>query len=108
MSEWIKTAKVGDKVQCVRATGIPYHAIVAPSEGDVCAIREIVTHGDEILLRLDEYRNELMTCINHGERFFVEPAFCHTRFRPVMPRKTDISIFTRLLNTAPAQIPEAV
>ncbi len=100
---------VGGKVVCVDGTwgasgAIQRHYCPAlPSEGEVYTIRTIecrvVVRGQspEVLIRLDEVRNPAPTG--------VEPLFFASKFRPVQPRATDISIFTALLTGAKEREP---
>ena len=107
MCEWIKNAKVGDKVECVSTwDGITYYGEVGPVAGSVYTIREIgilnPDYPEMVTVRLVELVNEareysLTRLVGHAS---FEPSFDARRFRPVEPRKTDISIFTDMLKTA--------
>lgn len=109
MSEWIKTAKVGDKVQCVDDAiihGYPGKEI-RPCAGMVYTIREIIVDyparsGAEFcpFIRLAEIVNSVLI-YREGP---CEAAFSFRRFRPVRP--PDISIFTDMLKTAPVPVEE--
>lgn len=54
-----------------------------PAQNEVCRIRDIVAHFSDVFLILHNYPDEVF--------------FCHTGFRPLEERKTDISVFTALL-----------
>jgi len=95
------TFRVGMKVVCVdgdmRVNWAGWHP---PTKWAVYTVREVrrsldrITYGDTSLL-LDEITNPLGP---HGR----ECGFLGRRFRPVQERKTDISIFTAMLN--PSQV----
>jgi hypothetical protein len=110
MCEWIKTAKVGDKVVCVRDDidgGYPNRE-KRPLEGIVYTIREICEgypsdiDGRGIAIRLVEIVNPK---IRYTEGLH-EPAWSAHRFRPVTPRKTDISFAHDILRKATKPVTE--
>lgn len=71
-----------------------YGTEILPTVGKVYTIRELLEIKGHPLLRLVEIRNEPM-----DYRYGVfECAFNRRRFRPVVERKTDISIFKKMLN----------
>lgn len=94
---------VGMKVVCVQA--YPNIAVygdeTVPRAGRVYTIREIgPAPGDgEICVLLSEIVNQTRIYVHRstGEKFLGEPGFAAGYFRPVEVRKTDISIFTRML-----------
>ena len=100
--DWVKTAKAGDRIVCIdRIEAINGESV--PSIGSVYTIREILCEIEWIFFRLVEIENKPLpyrdgTC---------ECAFNAVTFRPVQPRATDISVFTRLLNTAPSEMEDA-
>jgi hypothetical protein len=106
--DWIKTAKVGDNVVCVDGAWSPRQRRAAdrqglplPEEGGIYTIRTIgVVIPGRVHVRLEELINPILDYAFKGP---IEQAFDHVMFRPVQPRKTDISIFTRLLNTTPVR-----
>jgi len=55
-------------------------------------------------LRLDEIVNPITNWITGPD----EIAFIAARFRPVTEKKTDISIFTRMLNPSDRKVAETV
>lgn len=89
--------RVGMKVT-MKEKGVwarPYGEIV-PVFGEVYTIRDIVTDADvHNTLRFIEIRNDCHLYLD-GHR---EPSFNATVFSPVVDRKTDISVFEKLLNT---------
>jgi hypothetical protein len=93
-ADWIKTAKVGDKVVCVDPTNDPF--IKNVTKGRVYTIRGFIEWYGEVGFYLEELTNEM--CL-----VGVEWAYRSDRFRPVHPRKTDISIFTDMLKTEPVR-----
>jgi hypothetical protein len=106
MSEWIKTAKVGDKVVALSFTGSEggYGDEILPIEGTVYTIRDIMFHEGAICFRLEEIRNDVRLYLVDGAPCVCEITFKWSRFRPVQPRQTDISVFERLLNTVPSDL----
>jgi hypothetical protein len=103
MSDWIKTAKVGDKVVCLK-----YTVFIANNRGfrgfkagEFLTIREI--------RMLDASGNlpEPEPFLSFDERS--EFHFGHYRgFRPVTPRNTDISVFTDMLKGVREPVEETV
>lgn len=89
---------VGQQVVCVNASGLEKHFYPRtrlPVERTIYTVRELLAIKDKPLLRLIEI-------VNHEYDFesgVFEPAFHVSRFRPVVEKKTDISIFTALLNS---------
>lgn len=97
MSDWIKTAKVGDRIVCVDANGL---FVCQPLQsGEVYVIREIVEWYGEIGILLDGIHNEMHPSGEYGY-------YAH-RFRPVTPRKTDITVFTDILRKVGKPVTEA-
>lgn len=86
--------RVGQKVVCIDDSVNPYGVLATyPKKGVVYAVRGVHPDGDAIFL--DSIINPLI-----GGR---EPCFLNYRFRPVVERKTDISIFKAMLNTEHAK-----
>ena len=86
--------RVGQKVVCVDdelEPGCIRWGGVAPVKGQVYTVSGFgkALRGDELCLRLFELST---------------PAWCYLahRFRPIVERKTDISIFTAMLDRVPA------
>jgi hypothetical protein len=90
--------RVGQKVVCIRGTGarVPYRnqVVVGPMRGSVYTVRALQEsdQGEEMLL-LEELINPLFV---DGLEF----DFSADRFRPVVERKTDITVFTEILHKA--------
>lgn len=88
------TFRVGQKVVCVRT--MPGHRRmetgVYPEEGPVYVVRSIFYFEGRALLRLQGIDN---THLHYTDG--IEPGFNAKNFRPVVERKTDISIFTAML-----------
>jgi hypothetical protein len=96
---------IGQKVVCVRTAGWEkYIDITLPKEDAVYTIRGIdvnrTDNDDPVGLWLEEIVNP-PRMYTAG---FQEASFGHWRFRPIVQRKTDISIFTELLNKQPSLI----
>ena len=77
--------RVGQKVVCVNAAG--FESFIA--RGSVYQIRSINIEFGQIWLRLAEIAPRVD-----------QAGFCSTRFRPLVERKTDISIFKAMLTPA--------
>lgn len=107
---WIHRAKPGDKVVCIRDDFLEGYAHIEtrPVVGGIYTIREIDPNYPKaksaclVALRLVEIRNPVLPYIE-GE---YEAAWNYERFRPVEPRKTDISIFTDMLKTVGKPVTE--
>jgi hypothetical protein len=107
MSDWIKTAKVGDKVVCINDEW-PGFVANPLQAGAVYTIAEITpdrfgwnySHGahNGPGLRLVETQNNLADV----------DRFTWLRFRPVTPRKTDISFAHEILRKASKPVEECV
>lgn len=113
MAEWIRNAKVGDKVVFVVPFGRSHslqaftRGDVLPVEGEVYTIREITLPDLDgmVFLKLEEIQNPVVDDddpLRQGEALFNA-----ARFRPVQLDRQDISVFKRLLNTTPADLVEA-
>ena len=92
---------VGQKVVCVNAEwDDPHWCKFTPNRpvaGGVYTIREIHSaFPHRVGFYLDELPNPVVIWVERTG----EGAFLSTRFRPVIERKTDISVFTALLNPA--------
>jgi hypothetical protein len=90
------TFRVGQKVVCVDADFSMYGGKAPPNlpvEGGTYTLRGSVTNGLCIWWRLGEISNPT----RDTELGIMEPAFAARRFRPVVERKTDISIFKKML-----------
>lgn len=63
---------------------------VYPNVGDVYTIRAIRSWRDSAVLLLTEIDNSHLP-------YYPEPGFSQSFFRPIVERKTDISVFTEML-----------
>lgn len=104
--DWINTAKVGDKVTRIPGYGAAADKIGYGFQfaefGIVYTIREIYVWRGVPHILLEEVVNPI--CDVNGDE--LEPAFPAEAFRPVEPRKTDISIFTDILKKADKPVEE--
>lgn len=93
---------VGMKVVCIseqyRPTSAPDERDILPREGQVYTIRSFHKSGN---LWLVEIRNKRRVWSTGRHEY----AFHPSRFRPVQPRKTDISMFTAMLKGADRKVP---
>lgn len=87
---------IGQKVVCVGTfTHGGYGTEKLPTEGGVYTIRDLIRiDGGELGLRVEEVINPPM----QYQQGYVEACFNARFFRPVIERKTDISVFTRILD----------
>lgn len=85
--------RVGQKVVCVKGPLLKNSNTIQPKIGEIYTIREIYVDplGGEGL-RLVE-----IICPKHSSG--MEYGYFRSRFRPVVERKTDISVFTEILKT---------
>lgn len=96
--------RVGQKVVCDAPKGFEqaeHETCISPKHGEVYTIREIEVDADGQWLRLHEIVNPPETYDVGG---YGETAFHGSGFRPVVERKTDISIFKAMLNTTPETV----
>jgi hypothetical protein len=79
------------------------HGVVYPVVGVVYTVRKVAPHtiSGVLLLLLEEINNRDASTILG---FDLEPGFEAYRFRPVVTRSTDISIFQSMLN--PSRVEE--
>lgn len=92
------TFHVGQKVVCVDdLPSINARITRAPSltKGQVFTIRDMEIWKGVLLVRLVEIVAAPFDFIDRG---WLEPSWRASRFRPIVERKTDISIFTSMLN----------
>ncbi len=99
---------VGQKVVCIRGLepGSGYGWEIQPEINEVYTIRDIDCERescpDPIGLRLVEIVNK--PALYYGCVEPSEGSFGSSRFRPVVERKTDISIFTEMLHSVPERV----
>jgi hypothetical protein len=97
------TFRVGQKVVCVETwhlNGTGYGDEVGPVRGRIYTIRDIgfglnPAYPHSLQVRLAEITIPLRPYRGFPLQ---EPGFSVSRFRPIVERKTDISIFTAMLN----------
>lgn len=98
---------VGQKVVLVRdfdpdrRASAPSDGIALPELGPVYTIREIGDFEGDVTVLLEEIVNKPRFYLDAFE--VMEQAFDATRFRPVVERKTDISIFQAMLEPKKAR-----
>lgn len=95
--------KVGDKVVCIK-TGVWSNSMVGekhPQYGETYTIRDIAPGPDtgRPCIRLVEIVNPRR---RHGGT--IETTYWAERFRPVQTRKTDIAIFTAMLDSTKSKV----
>lgn len=109
MSDWIETAKVGDKVVCIDITPLAEGVDTGLILGKVYEIIDIrsgigrLPNGDireEVVLELAGYTHPRIKRLGNAIGAF--------RFRPVEPRKTDISWAHEILKKADKPFKECV
>lgn len=95
-ADWIKTAKVGDRVVCIDATVSVSGRLVLDclSVGAIYTISSLEENHDGIAVDLKECPYPFRDPI---PGYLFEIGYRASRFRPVQPRKTDITIFTDML-----------
>jgi hypothetical protein len=84
---------VGQKVVCVNGADSPFGE-TTPVVGDVYTIRSVTQHSRGPGYRLHEIVNVPRTYLPGH----MECTFAHACFRPVIEKKTDISVFTQILD----------
>lgn len=97
--------RVGQRVVCVDDTAIGlfnrWSGEDAIREGQIYTVRSV--HLDErgiLVLWLDEVSRTALARARHGDMV----GYRASRFRPVVERKSDISIFKAMLNQKPAGV----
>jgi hypothetical protein len=97
--------QVGQKVVCINGE-YDFAAKVCvpnlPAKGRIYTVRDLTTEGSGPGIRLYELVNPSILHSNYPQP--VEPAFHPDRFRPVIERKTDITVFTEMLNKQPSEL----
>lgn len=83
---------VGQKVVCID-DNFSRKFVTNPVMSKIYTLREVYPFADGIGVLLDEIRNEPRQWSDD----YGEPGFRASRFRPVVEKKTDISIFTEML-----------
>lgn len=106
--EWVKTAKVGDKVRCIGQVETYGYSISTPKIGDVVTIRYIgmIGGGEEGVGFLFEEHHNLNWWKQHWGKEAFESGFMPINYKPL--KNTDISMFTSMLNKTSQDNREAV
>ena len=83
------------------------HGFIIPVEGVIYTVRSIgmgMNHidGEVPVIFLNEIRNKKVPLF--GRAGLGEPGFSPINFRPVIERKTDISVFKAMLNPSKSQV----
>lgn len=94
---------VGQKIVCVRAA-FKHKTILSPlTRNAVYTVRDaFIAHNGMPCVRLVELPAPRVRCFGRRELF--EPGYDADRFRPVVERKTDISVFTAMLTPTPESV----
>jgi hypothetical protein len=93
---------VGDKVVCIDDFEPCRQSEVEqlPKLNEIYTVQEVIEADGEIWITLVEIQNQIVRI----DSFTIEDySFLHTCFRKVQKHKTDISVFTAMLNKTPAQ-----
>lgn len=100
--------RVGQKVVCVddgwanwQLADMRSAGISSPIKGEIYTVRAVETLQGEAHVWLAEIVNPIVDYSDVGQN---EQGWAPELFRPVVERKTDISVFTRLLNTTPETV----
>jgi hypothetical protein len=101
--------RIGQRVVCIKDNWIGMHdGEVAPCKDAIYTVREIIPSlrfPEDFYLRLNEIKNPpLHPLCPHGP----ECAFNAQAFRPIIERKTDISVFLAMLVPAKQRKPEEI
>src|SRR5258706_185581 len=99
---------VGQRVECIGSINMAdvMYKEATPLKGAIYMVRGIdACHSDGYVgLWLEEIFNEKRRYANG----FQECSFDQRGFRPIIERKTDISIFIALLNPSPQKVRESI
>jgi len=90
--------RTGQKIICVDAAARPFRSwgqTESLSEGRVYTVRAAFMRKGTPTLWLDEVERDARARVQWGD----DVGYGAWRFRPVVERKTDISIFTKMLKT---------
>jgi len=102
---WIQKAKIGDKVVCEKVDpvlGTSWHASERLQAGKVYTIASIWLCENRVVFDFDEQKRSDEACAFYGMKL----GYGAWRFRPVQPRKSDISIFTDMLKAVDQPVKE--
>lgn len=90
---------IGQKVVCIRDWPPHQHRrYLCPTKGSIYTVRALQDIGTAPSMYLVEIRNSPYVFINVP--YPIEPAWIRSAFRPLVERKTDISLFTAMLDGA--------
>jgi hypothetical protein len=95
--------RVGQKIVCVdsRSGSGRWTDNDGPVEGSIYTVRRCFVDGDgDAILHLAEIARGPVARMRHGDN----AGYSATRFRPIVERKTDISIFTKMLTPSDKKI----
>lgn len=103
--------EVGQKVVCIHDGLVPpvghilLHPIIFPQKGAVYTVRLVKVCWGIPGILLEEIPNQICKLMDmYGIVFECDVIFNAECFRPVVTRKTDISIFTSMLNTTNVRV----
>lgn len=96
--------RVGQKVVCISDDWFCQHPIVFPIKGRIYTVRGKNLEPHNAVSPVGLYLVEIVNTV-FGAR---ENAFDAEGFRPLVEKKTDISIFTHMLSGSPVRISEDV
>lgn len=99
--------RIGQRVVCVNDRWITLNGENVPRAKKIYTVRSInagCVNQESTYIRLIEVRNPPIQYANA----YCEAAFDVEGFRPLIEKKTDISIFTKLLNNVPLHERETV
>lgn len=88
---------VGQKVVCLSGENHP--VLWTPKTGAIYTIRSVFVWNEKAYIRLQEHSSD------RCDGPWGEGGWDATRFRPVVERKTDISVFKAMLNPSKEQVP---
>lgn len=103
---WVDHAKIGDKVVCVLAVpeksviNAIHYKILTPKLNNIYTIEKFLSGGEEGMLLLTELDN---ASVIKSLSWNIEGGFPFSYFRPVQKRRSDISMFTSILNSTPVK-----
>ncbi len=98
-----KVVCVGDDLASVPEGYVLLTPLVLPVKGKIYTVRsiEIGLVRGEACLRLEEIEDQTAEVLAEGELWEIEIVFDASYFRPLVERKTDISVFKEMLNYQP-------
>lgn len=102
---------VGQKVVCIGTEGTPgidwdawakHWKIIRPKRGLIYTVRHTRMGKEQQHIRISEIVNPIIKFADAPDQ---EPWWWASGFRPIIEPKTDISVFTAMLNGAPVEQP---